>query len=111
MVLDFYTRLRRRSLITGCSYNLALTQVKIGYYLGLTVVHINRLLRSLREARIVNLEKHCVTILDLERLTSLAQNEGTVSLPSANIGGRSLIEIRLPTGDTGSTAPPATAGD
>jgi CRP-like cAMP-binding protein len=42
MVLDFYTRLRRRKLITGFTYNLPLTRAQIGHYLGLTVVHINR---------------------------------------------------------------------
>jgi hypothetical protein len=30
MVLDFYTRLRRKTLITGSIYNLPLTQVQIG---------------------------------------------------------------------------------
>jgi CRP-like cAMP-binding protein len=75
MLLDFYTRLRRKELVTGSTYNLPLTQVQIGNYLGLTVVYINRVLRSLREAGIVNLEKHCVTILDLERLTRLAVTE------------------------------------
>jgi CRP-like cAMP-binding protein len=74
MVLDFHARLRRRKLIMGPIYNLPMTQVQIGHYLGLTVVHINRVLRSLRDERILNLEKHCVTILDLERLASLAQN-------------------------------------
>jgi CRP-like cAMP-binding protein len=76
MLLDFYTRLRRRKLTLGSSYNLPLSQGQIGNYLGLTVVHINRVLRSLRAERIVNLEKHCVMILDLERLTFLAQNGG-----------------------------------
>jgi CRP-like cAMP-binding protein len=54
MMLDFYTRLRRRKLITGSMYNLPLTQVQIGHYLGLTMVHINRVLRSLRDKRIVD---------------------------------------------------------
>jgi hypothetical protein len=63
-------------LVTGSTYNLPLTQVQIGHYLGLTVVHINRVLRSLRDERTVNFEKHCVTILDLERLTTLAQSRG-----------------------------------
>jgi CRP-like cAMP-binding protein len=76
MVFDFYTRLRRRRLVTGSTYNLPLTQVQIGHYLGLTVVHTNRVLRSLRDERTVNFEKHCVTILDLERLTTLAQSGG-----------------------------------
>ncbi len=74
MVLDFYTRLRRRKLITGRMYNLPLTQNQIGSYLGLTVVHINRVLRSLRDDGIINLEKHCVTIIDLARLADLARN-------------------------------------
>jgi CRP/FNR family transcriptional regulator, anaerobic regulatory protein len=85
MVFDFYTRLRRRRLVTGSIYNLPLTQTQIGQYLGLTVVHINRVLRSLREERIVNFEKHCVTILDLDRLTKLAQN-GEVVSPVSGVG-------------------------
>jgi CRP/FNR family transcriptional regulator len=75
MLLDIYTRLRRRRLVSGSTYNFPLTQVQIGSYLGLTVVHVNRVLRSLREERIVQVEKHCVTILDLNRLHALAQRE------------------------------------
>jgi CRP-like cAMP-binding protein len=79
MLLDFCKRLRRRKVIFGLIYNLPLTQVQIGNYLGLTVVHINRVLGSLRDERIVDLEKHCVTILDLERLAILAKNGGAAS--------------------------------
>jgi CRP/FNR family transcriptional regulator, anaerobic regulatory protein len=75
MVLDFYTRLRFRRLITGSNYNLPLTQSQMGSYLGLSAVHVNRVLRSLRDERVVNLEKNCVTILDLERLRRLAHNQ------------------------------------
>jgi len=73
MVLDFYRRLSRERLITGSTYNLPLTQIQIGAYLGLTVAHVNRVLRSLRDESIVNVEKHCVTIFDLEHLTRLAR--------------------------------------
>ena len=45
--LDFYTRLWRE-LITAPEYNLPLTQEQIGSYVGLTVVHVNRMLRSFR---------------------------------------------------------------
>lgn len=79
MLLDLYTRLQRRKLISGSTYNLPLSQVQIGNYLGLTAVHINRVLRSLRSERIVDLEKHCVTVLDLERLVLLARKGGTAS--------------------------------
>jgi DNA-binding transcriptional regulator LsrR (DeoR family) len=84
MVLDFYTRVHRRKLIASPVYNLPLTQIHIGSYLGLTVAHVNRMLRSLRDVQIVNLEKHCVTILNLERLMSLAQSGEIV----AAISGR-----------------------
>jgi len=79
ILLDFYTRLGRQRLITGSTYNLPMTQTQIGAYLGLTVAHVNRVLRSLRDERIVNFEKHCVTILDLDRLARLAQNAQAVS--------------------------------
>jgi DNA-binding transcriptional regulator LsrR (DeoR family) len=82
MMLDFYRRLRRRRLLTGLVYNLPLTQMQIGNYLGLTMVHVNRVLRALRDDQIVDLEKHCVTILDLARLTGLARN-GAMGSPSA----------------------------
>jgi CRP-like cAMP-binding protein len=96
MVLDFYTRLRRRRLIAGSEYNLPLTQTQIGDYLGLTVVQINRTLRALRDARIVTLEKHCVTIHDLELLTGLADNRERMT-SSTIVGDRSSTEIALPT--------------
>ena len=79
MLLDFYTRLRRRKLVSGPNYNLPLSQAQIGNYLGLTVVHINRVLRSLRSEQIVELEKHRVTILDLERLVIMARSGETAS--------------------------------
>src|SRR6516162_9399559 len=60
MMVDFYTRLRRQSLIARGSSNLPLTPVQIGSYLGMTVAHVNRVLRSLRDEQIVNLERHCV---------------------------------------------------
>lgn len=88
MVLDVYTRLKRRRLITGSTYSLPVSQVQIASYLGLTVVHVNRVLRSMRKAGIVSLERHCVIILDLERLTSLAQNEKLGTLSDARIEGR-----------------------
>jgi CRP-like cAMP-binding protein len=94
MLLDFYTRLRRRKLITGLTYNLPLTQLQIGSYLGLTVVHVNRVLRSLRDERIVQLEKQCVSILDLERLMSLAADGWPENLV-AHIDERSSNEIAL----------------
>jgi len=98
MVLDFYTRLRRRKLITGSSYNLPLTQLQIGSYLGLTVVHVNRVLRSLRDERIAQMERNCLTILDLGRLKSLAQ-QGSPQNSAPHVDERSPIEIAFSNGE------------
>jgi CRP-like cAMP-binding protein len=57
MLLDFYKRLYARKLIAARTYTMPLTQQHIGQYLGLTVVHVNRVLRSLRSDRIALLEK------------------------------------------------------
>jgi len=73
MALDFYARLSRKRLITGLSYSLPLTQHQIASYLGLTVAHVNRVLRFLRDEQIVSLERHCMTILNLKQLKTLAQ--------------------------------------
>jgi CRP/FNR family transcriptional regulator, anaerobic regulatory protein len=78
MFFDFYRRLHRQKLVSSPMYNLPLTQSQIGAYLGLTVVHVNRVLGVLRQQKIVNLEKHCVNILDLQQLSHLAEDRAKV---------------------------------
>jgi CRP/FNR family transcriptional regulator len=108
MVLDFYTRLRRKGLITAPTYNLPLTQTQIGDHLGLSAVHVNRVLRSLRDDRVVTLEKNCVTILDVERLKRLAHEEEVVNsaLTSASAAVENItsdpLSRRMPQFATGS---------
>jgi CRP/FNR family transcriptional regulator, anaerobic regulatory protein len=87
MVLDFYKRLRGRKLIGARTYNMPLTQQHIAQYLGLTVVHVNRVLRSLRDDRIASLERNCLTILDAERLSLLAR-EITISDTAGKTGSK-----------------------
>lgn len=72
MLIDLHDRLRQRGLIAEASYPLPLTQQQIGDHLGLTLVHVNRVLRSLREKRIVSIDRHVVSIRDLDRLRQLA---------------------------------------
>ena len=74
ILFDFYARLRRNGLIARSIYNLPLTRAQIGSYLGLTAAVVNRASRSLRDEGIVEVERHCVTILDLEQLSRLAQH-------------------------------------
>jgi CRP-like cAMP-binding protein len=97
MLVAFYKLLLRRRLITAPYYHLPLTQIQMGSYLGLNVVHVNRVLRFLREEQIAVLDKHCVTILDLERLRNLVHRAMAVTLTACN-GDRVLSEIALSEG-------------
>jgi len=72
MLLELFDRLRRRELIPGTSFNLPLTPQQIGDYLGLTVVHVNRTFRQLREEKVVILDNRVVIIRDMWRLRELA---------------------------------------
>jgi CRP/FNR family transcriptional regulator len=83
MLADLYDRLRQRGLIGGASYALPLTQQQIGDHLGLTLVHVNRVLRSLREQKIVSIDRHVVTIRDLDWLRQLAASGRGEQRPAA----------------------------
>ena len=73
LLLDIYDRLRHRGLINRATFNLPLTQEQLADHLGLTLVHVNRTLRRLREEKIVLVDRQVVIIQDIERLRALSQ--------------------------------------
>jgi CRP-like cAMP-binding protein len=73
LLLDIHDRLRRGGLIGRPTYNLPLTQEQIADHLGLTLVHVNRTLRRLRECKIALLDHQVVIIIDIDRLRQCAQ--------------------------------------
>jgi CRP-like cAMP-binding protein len=91
MLLDLYVRLRRKKLIATPTYHLPMTQTQIGDYLGLSAVHVNRILGLLRTEQVIDLEKNCVTILNLERLKALAHEAGLAnSAPKSEVSAAEL---------------------
>ena len=70
-LLDIYYRLRRRELIARPTYNLPLTQEQIADHLGMTMVHVNRTLRRLREDRLAMVAQQVVILTDVDRLRAL----------------------------------------
>ena len=54
--------------VTDNSYAFPFTQTDIADTMGLSNVHVNRVLRELRELRLVALKQRILTILDVERL-------------------------------------------
>ncbi|MBV9377721.1 MAG: Crp/Fnr family transcriptional regulator [Alphaproteobacteria bacterium] len=72
MLLDFRLRLHRAGLKTE-SFRLPMTQQQIADYLGLTVVHVNRVLRRLREAEMISLTRGRMVITDMRAVEQLAR--------------------------------------
>jgi CRP/FNR family transcriptional regulator, anaerobic regulatory protein len=87
MLLDFWWRLRRLGLVPRSSFNFPMTQQQIGDYVGLTVVHTNRILRRFREAQIATVTRGMAVILDVEAL-------GRIARPMLDIFDREQASIR-----------------
>ena len=69
---ELLIRLRAIGRTSGDSYELPLTQEELGDTLGLSVVHVNRILQALREERLISFKGRRLTILDFERLKARA---------------------------------------
>jgi CRP/FNR family transcriptional regulator len=72
LFLDLLDRLRRRALADDLSFNLPLTQEQIADHLGLTLVHVNRTLRRMREEGLVLVNHQMVSILNLGALRQIS---------------------------------------
>src|SRR5262249_10480537 len=73
VVLKIYQRPRHRGLINGLTFNLPLTQEQVADHLGLTLVHVNRTLRRLREERLALIDRQVVIIMDIDGLRGLVR--------------------------------------
>ncbi|HEV2301894.1 MAG TPA: Crp/Fnr family transcriptional regulator [Stellaceae bacterium] len=74
-LLELLNRLQVVGLADDNSYRLPLTQEVMGDALGLSVPHVNRTLRQLRDDGLVAIEEQRVVIHDLEGLSALADFE------------------------------------
>ena len=70
-IIGIYQRLRRHGLISGMSFYLPMTQEEIADHLGLTIVHVSRTLRRLREEGLVIVDRHVVMIRNYQGLRDL----------------------------------------
>jgi len=74
-LLELLARLQTVGLAQDHSYKIPLTQELLGDALGLSIPHINRVLRRLREDGLVVVEDQRVTIHDIDALSQLADFE------------------------------------
>lgn len=72
LFLELRARLERIGSVTRNSYECPLTQHDLADALGLTPIHVNRMLRELRERKVLEFRKGHVRVLDQQGLTKLA---------------------------------------
>lgn len=70
---EMEAKLRAVGLSDGNSFLLPLTQTDLGETCGLTPVHVNRMLRELRERELLHMRAGQVTILDKPALYNLCE--------------------------------------
>lgn len=73
LLCELYLRFDLVGMADGSSYALPFTQIDLGDATGLTSVHVNRMLRELREEGLLTFRGGRVTIHDWERLQRVAE--------------------------------------
>jgi CRP-like cAMP-binding protein len=73
LMCELYVRARNIGLTVGDSFELPLTQTVLGDALGLTPVHVNRVLRKLRLQGVISLSGGTLAISDIGGLAVIAR--------------------------------------
>jgi CRP-like cAMP-binding protein len=68
LLCELLVRLRAVDLVEDHAYNLPVTQAELGDALGLTPVHVNRVLQELRAENLITLHAGFLKVLDWEGL-------------------------------------------
>ncbi len=69
---ELLVRLKTVGFATDSSFELPLTQEEIGDTIGISSVHVNRILQQLRDDGLIAQRAKMLRIVDLPRLTSFA---------------------------------------
>ncbi|MBC7799767.1 MAG: Crp/Fnr family transcriptional regulator [Gemmatimonadaceae bacterium] len=72
LMCELYVRARNVGLISDDRFEMPLTQTVLGDALGLTAVHVNRVLRKLRLAGVMELTAGSLIIADIDQLATVA---------------------------------------
>ena len=68
---EMFKRLEAVGLASGSVLTMPITQVEIADALGLSPVHMNRMVKTLRDRRLIALDAQRLEILDWDALASL----------------------------------------
>ncbi|TGQ32509.1 MULTISPECIES: Crp/Fnr family transcriptional regulator [unclassified Mesorhizobium] len=77
LICELFVRLQVVKRTNGMSFELPLSQAELADVLGLSVVHMNRVIGALRKVGVVSWANHVVTILNWDRLQEIAEFDPT----------------------------------
>jgi CRP-like cAMP-binding protein len=77
LICELFLRLQAVQRTDGLSFQLPVTQAELGDTLGISTVHVNRVVQELRNERLITWQGEAVTILDWERLMQAADFDPT----------------------------------
>ncbi len=77
LICELFLRLQAVGQTDGYSFLLPATQAELGDTLGISTVHVNRVVQELRTDRLITWQGETVTILDWERLRQVADFDPT----------------------------------
>lgn len=77
LLCELFVRLQVVRKTRDMSFHLPLSQAELADVLGLSVVHMNRVIGTLRRMNVINWTSHMITILDWERLVGIAEFDPT----------------------------------
>lgn len=89
LMCEMHLRMEAIGLVHGARFDLPLTQEELADTLGLTPVHINRVLQRLRSEELITFKGRILTILDVDGLRRAAEfdpnylHARTISAPEA----------------------------
>ena len=73
LLLELHARLSRVGLVENGSFDFPFTQETLADTLGLSIVHVNRMLQRLRLEQLIEVGRSRITLLDLERMRDVCE--------------------------------------
>lgn len=77
LICELHVRLRGVNRAVDWSFHFPLSQAEMADVLGLSVVHMNRVIQSLRKEGLISWTHHTISILDWPRLQEVAEFDPT----------------------------------
>jgi CRP-like cAMP-binding protein len=71
LIVELAKRMESVGLLTGDKFELPMTQLDLADAVGITVVHLNRVMQALRKDGLLELRRFVVTLGDAEKLSAL----------------------------------------